>query len=69
MRRARWVVALVLGTVTLGCAHSYTQPTLTTIQSNGQEVDVAWVIEDGRRIIRCVGAIADRPVCRRGIVD
>jgi hypothetical protein len=71
MRSMRMVgVFLTLMTV-VGCGstHAYTTPVVLTIQTGpDQTADVAWVVEDGRRIVRCVNG-PDRPVCRRANVD
>ncbi len=54
-----------------GCAatHVYTLPTVAAIQTGpDQTEDVAWVIEDGIHIVRCVRG-QERPLCRRASVE
>lgn len=61
-------VALALATLP-ACGHSYAAPVAVSVQTGpDQSSDVAWVIEDGGRIVRCVGG-PDRPRCRRADVD
>lgn len=52
-----------------GCGHSYATPVVAAVQTGpDQEVDVAWIVEDGGRVLRCVNG-PDRPRCRRADVD
>lgn len=63
------VLMLLGGGAVAGCGHQYATPVVVTVDTGGgQEVDVAWVVEDGGRVIRCVNA-PDRPRCRRADVD
>jgi hypothetical protein len=65
IQRVIAAVGLTLG----GCAsHAYSLPVVTTVQTSSGQADVAWVVEDGIRIVRCVNG-PDRPVCRRATVD
>lgn len=60
---------LALAAVGAGCGHSYAIPVVATVQTGpDQSADVAWVVEDGGRVIRCVNG-PERPVCRRANVD
>lgn len=63
-------VAGVLASALGACAtHAYGTPVVTTVQvAPDQQVDVAWVVEDGIRVLRCVNG-PDRPQCRRAHVD
>lgn len=57
------------GVACLGCGHAYATPVVVTVHTGAdQEVDVAWLVEDGGRVIRCVNG-PDRPHCRRADVD
>lgn len=59
----------LLLTVAAGCGHSYASPVVAAVQTGpDSQVDVAWFIEDGGRIVRCVNG-PDRPICRRANVD
>jgi len=54
-----------------GCGrrHEYTPPVVVVVPTDsGGAADVAWVVEDGGRIVRCVNG-PDRPRCRRAEVD
>ena len=52
-----------------GCAHSYSAPVVTTYTLNGEQQDVAWVLEDdGRHVLRCVES-PDGPRCLRARVS
>jgi len=63
------MAALLFGLGAMGCGHSYATPVVVTVQTGAvQETDIAWVVEDGGRVIRCVNA-PDRPRCRRADVD
>jgi hypothetical protein len=68
----RFIVMLAgFGASMLGaCAtHAYGTPVVTRVQvAPDQQVDVAWVVEDGVRVLRCVNG-PDRPQCRRAQVD
>jgi hypothetical protein len=64
--RAVFLLAiLVLG----GCAvHTYSAPVATTYTLNGEQQDVAWILEDdGHHILRCVES-PDGPRCIRAQV-
>jgi hypothetical protein len=68
-KRAAAFLCLISGGVLTACGHSYAIPVVATVQSGpDQEVDVAWIVEDGGRVIRCVNG-PDRPRCRRADVD
>lgn len=66
---AAWVGVVTLLSLTACASHSYTAPVVTTVSAaGGGEADVAWIVEDGGRIVRCVNG-PDRPICRRANVD
>lgn len=69
MRKMLRGISVSVMTVLGGCAtHAYSVPVVTTVQTGSGQADVAWVVEDGVRIVRCVNG-PDRPVCRRANVD
>lgn len=64
----RMLVVMMLGLLA-ACGHSYATPVVTTVQTGpNEQIDVAWIVEDGGRVIRCINA-PDRPRCRRAHVD
>lgn len=67
MRTLALPIALALALC--ACGHSYAAPVVVAVQTGpDQTSDVAWVVEDGGRIVRCTNA-GDRPRCRRADVD
>jgi hypothetical protein len=61
-----WVGA---GSLPACTRHEYAAPVVAVVPtSGGTGADVAWVVEDGVRIVRCVNG-PDRPICRRAQVD
>lgn len=63
------LTGLIVLVAVAGCGHSYATPVVTTVHTDsGGEADVAWIVEDGGRVLRCVNA-PDRPHCRRADVD
>lgn len=66
----RRVVMLSAGLFASACAsHTYATPVVTTVDvGQGQQVDIAWVVEDGGRVIRCTNT-REGPRCRRARVD
>lgn len=50
------------------CGHAYATPVVTRVQTGPDlQSDVAWIVEDGGRVLRCVNG-PDRPVCTRAEV-
>ena len=59
----------VLGGAALsGCGHhSYAAPVVVVVPTPSGGADVAWVVEDGGRIVRCTNG-PERPQCVRAEV-
>ena len=69
IRNLLGVAAIAAATSMAGCGHSYAAPVVVTVHTAPDaEADVAWVVEDGGRIVRCVNG-PDRPMCRRANVE
>ena len=72
MRHSSTITLRILSALALvltACgSHAYTTPVVTRIQTGPtQQEDVAWVVEDGGRVLRCVAGV-ERPVCTRADV-
>ncbi len=72
MKHVSCIVALCavsLGTLVGGCArHSYATPVVVMVPTgSGSGADVAWIVEDEGRIVRCTNG-PERPQCVRAEV-